>query len=218
MYFPRENGTFNLIEDGVLPFSTLSVEGRTLDLTTRHGSSTIPRNTTSPPSSITQSVGSNITSFPSTPVSSHGNSATFRSVIARRPPASFNLKLVQARLTKSGQRMQFHATKQTFVELTESTASTEFVKAIARQRWGTDYELVTQDGLTIDNSPATQGIYVCAALICCYIERVFVGLAFWKAPRRKIYAVLQTDIEADEYSSDEDVVEAPPQKKIRKFF
>ena len=64
--------------------------------------------------------------------------------------------------------MQFHATKQTFVELTESTASTEFVKAIARQRWGTDYELVTQDGLTIDNSPATQGIYVCAADMLLY--------------------------------------------------
>jgi len=27
MYFPRENGAFNLSEDGVLPYSTLSVEG-----------------------------------------------------------------------------------------------------------------------------------------------------------------------------------------------
>ena len=28
MYFPRDNGTFNLIEEQVLPFSTLVVEGR----------------------------------------------------------------------------------------------------------------------------------------------------------------------------------------------
>ena len=58
---------------------------------------------------------------------------------------------------------------------------------------------------------------MCVQLICCYIEHVFVGLAFWKAPRGKIYAVLQTEIEADEYSSDEDVAEAPPQKKSEKF-
>ena len=101
--------------------------------------------------------------------------------------------------------MHFQAIRQTFIEVIESTANVEFIKAIARQRWGTEYELVTQDGLIIDNSPATQGcVCVCAAVFCCYVDRVITGLAFWEAPRRKVYAVLQTEVEAGNDSSDEE--------------
>ena len=47
---------------------------------------------------------------------------------------------------------------QTFIELIEATANVNHILAIIRRRWGPDYILVTQDGLQIEDSPATQYI------------------------------------------------------------
>ncbi|XP_065898986.1 uncharacterized protein [Dysidea avara] len=192
MYFPSENGTFNLSQEGVMPFSTLLVEGRNLT----EGRTRTPTGT---PSSHVQSLNSSNSSIPgtnppvhvlasSTPYQGSSNSM-FRSVVARRPPPSSTVKLVQAKLTKNGRTIRFHDKAQIFVNITESTAHTEFILAAIQQKWGSDHVIVTNNGLKIENSSATQ------------------GLAFWKAPRRKLYAMTQRDLNMIQDDADDDIDE-----------
>ena len=57
-------------------------------------------------------------------------------------------------------KFELQPVNQTFIELIEATANVEHILAIIRKRWGPDYLLVTKDGLQIEDSPATQGIYI----------------------------------------------------------
>jgi len=61
-------------------------------------------------------------------------------------------------MTTSGKKPEFLSQQQTFIEINESTANVEHILGVVRGRWGQGYILVTQDGLTLEESPATQGI------------------------------------------------------------
>ena len=56
--------------------------------------------------------------------------------------------------------MEFQPLSQTFIELVDSTANVEHILGVIQRRWGSEYTLVTHDGLQLEESPATQGIYV----------------------------------------------------------
>ena len=59
--------------------------------------------------------------------------------------------------------------------------------------WGDLYIIVTNEGLQLVDSEATQGI-LCTFYVLYYTAMLnYTGLAFWKNSRRKIYAVLKTD-------------------------
>ena len=163
-YFPLQDGSFNLLEEGVMPYATLLVEGRSLDATVRNNHSTANTSGASTNHSL---------SLSSTPISAatvgrspggvqsaslSGPAAIFRSVIASKRVQTFNLKLVKARMSRIGRKTEFQPLHQTFIELIDTTANVEHILAIARRQWGLDYILVTQDGLQIEDSPATQGI------------------------------------------------------------
>ena len=202
MYFPRENGEFNLSEDGVLPYSTLKVEGSNFV-----GSRTPTRTTPTANSILTQSSSTSNTSGSSTPIASstsyHGTS--FRPVLARRPVPSYTIKVVQANMSK-GRKVIFETLDQRHIHLTESTANVDSVMSTIQQAWGLDHIVVTSDGLRIDNSPATRGILTCTVCGLVYYL-IITGLAFWKVPSRKLYAVKQTDLEPREQvdSNDEEL-------------
>lgn len=55
-------------------------------------------------------------------------------------------------------KFEFQPVNQIFIELIEATANSEHILAIIRRQWGPDYILVTQNGLEIEDSPATQDI------------------------------------------------------------
>ena len=44
-----------------------------------------------------------------------------------------------------------------FVEVNESIANVNYILLVVQNKWGKDFVLVTQDGLTIDNESGTQG-------------------------------------------------------------
>ena len=166
MYFPRDNGTFNLIEEQVLPFSTLVVEGRNVG----HGNRQLQNTGTSAPSGLNVAAGtSQSTSYHYTPASTPSHSTNLFSTnkpLARRvsAPASFTLKLVQAKMTRRGRKVKFQDMAQTFIELVDSTANPDFIRSIARQIWTEDFLIVTSDGLKVENCPGTQGIIYCSIL------------------------------------------------------
>jgi len=65
--------------------------------------------------------------------------------------------------------MEFQPLSQMF-ELVDSTANVEHILGVIQHRWGSEYTLVTHDGLQLEESPATQGIYVRLLLISTTIE------------------------------------------------
>ena len=56
-----------------------------------------------------------------------------------------------------GKKVEFQPHSQTFIELVDSTANVEHILGVIQRRWGSDYILVTQDDLQLEESPATQG-------------------------------------------------------------
>ena len=172
-YFPRQDGTFNLLEEGLTPYSTLRVEGRSLDSVGGTSSRLTGLSTTGG----TNNGASYSLSLSSTPMSaaSAGRSSgpgvsssplptNFRSVMAPKRVQTFSLKLIKAKMCRIGvgrcRKFEFQPVSQTFIELIEATANVDHILAIIRRRWGPDYILVTQDGLQIEDSPATQGSYI----------------------------------------------------------
>ena len=46
------------------------------------------------------------------------------------------------------------------IKIEESTATVEFIRQEVRRRWGESYILVTIDGLELEGSLATQGLFM----------------------------------------------------------
>ena len=156
--FPRPDGNFHLQESGVLSFAALVVEG-----------STVPTRSNLP--ARTASYGNALSSTPSGPANAATNSSAaslsftsspplFRLVVApRRTSPSFNLKVVKAEIIRKGRKIEFKGKQQTFIEIVDSTANVEHISGVVRRRWGSDYVIVTQDGLELEDAPATQGTH-----------------------------------------------------------
>lgn len=103
--------------------------------------------------SHTQSSGSGL-SMPST----SSGSAIQHQPAPGRKRTSISVKVVQAGFKRqSGGRPEFTPQNQTFVDLTEATANVNYVTSVIQRRWGTEYVMVTSDGLKIDDSSGTQG-------------------------------------------------------------
>lgn len=107
-----------------------------------------------------------LTSTPSGAANASNSSAStpplqFRSVIARKASPSFNLKVIKARMTRTGRKVEFDIKQQTFIEIVDATANVEHILGVVQRRWGSEYVLVTQDGLQLDDAPATQGMNYC---------------------------------------------------------
>ena len=146
-FFPQHDGSFNLVD--VTAYTTLSVEGPVQ-------SSSLPpplRSQNLPRSSITLSSTPSTSNLPPSP--------SFRSVIAPRRTSSFSLKVVKAKLAKTGKcKPEFEPISQTYIELVDSTANLEHILGVIHQRWGSQFTLVTNDGIELEESPATQGYFV----------------------------------------------------------
>ena len=142
-FFPQENGNFNLSSQGISPFAALVVEGPPMLASPLPRSTNIPRQ----PSSLTVS---------STPTSSPSLPPPFHSVTAKRMP-TFGLKVIKATMSRQGKKTEFLPISQTYLDIVESTANLEHILSIIHKRWGTEYTIVTSDGLPLEDSPATQG-------------------------------------------------------------
>ena len=56
------------------------------------------------------------------------------------------------------------------IDLVDATANVEFVNGTIQKRWGNDYVVVTNDGLELEDVPATQGqLLFCVMHACVYV-------------------------------------------------
>ena len=60
-------------------------------------------------------------------------------------------------IKKGGGCPEFQSVSQMFVDVTESTANVMYLTHIIEEKWGSDYLLVTSDGIKVEDSSGTQG-------------------------------------------------------------
>ena len=75
--------------------------------------------------------------------------------------------LARMEITRSG-RASFTPESQMFIDLTEATATVDYILTAVRRQWGDHITLVSCDGLEFGNSPGSQGkaylSYTCCLL------------------------------------------------------
>ena len=80
------------------------------------------------------------------------------STVSRRVQ-TVNVKVVKATMkTAIGGKAEFTPQTQTFVDVTESTANVIYITTAVQRKWGSQYVLVTSDGLQIEDGSGTQGM------------------------------------------------------------
>ena len=69
------------------------------------------------------------------------------------------MKIVKAKMVscKTG-KVDFSAISQMHIDLNESSANVEYVLEEIRKRWGEEYNLVTVDGLKLEDCEGNRGI------------------------------------------------------------
>ncbi len=92
----------------------------------------------------------------------------------KKGSSSINLKILQAIMKKgTGNRPEFKPVHQEFVEVTESTANVRYLTHIIKEKWGSEYILVTADGIRIEDSSGTQGKITIMAMTAIASYRKF---------------------------------------------
>ena len=89
---------------------------------------------------------------------SHGPPIFHCVVAPKKTPASL-IKIMKAKMTtaKRGGKPDFQCIGQMYLELTEAVANVGHVREAVRGQWGSEYTVLSVEGLEIDNSLATQG-------------------------------------------------------------
>jgi len=84
---------------------------------------------------------------------------SYRSVQYKKGCKSVSIKITKAEMKKSSgsKKPEFYATGQTYIELVDATANVEFVMGTIQKRWGNNFVIVSNDGLELEDVPATQG-------------------------------------------------------------
>ena len=201
VYFPDQDSQFNLQDSDVSPYSALVVEGPTASgLNMRVGFSsgrTGGQSISSTPAASSSQHQSPLPSASSSAAAGHGP-PTFRSVIApRKVPASL-IKIMKANMIaakKTGGKPEFQCTGQMYIELTDTTANVGQVCEAVRRQWGSEYTIVSVEGVEIDDSSATQGRYMTCSQYDVMAWFFIIGLSFWKSPQRKLYEVTFSDVQ-----------------------
>jgi len=83
----------------------------------------------------------------------------FRSVVSTKKQPEHLVKIVKAKMTaatKRGGKPSFTFTGQTYLKLTETTANVANVCEEIQKQWGSEYTMVSTDGLEIEDCSATQ--------------------------------------------------------------
>lgn len=135
-YFPDHNGEFNFdheVGDRVL---SLIVEGTPV----------IQANHTVPCATV------------ATTSNTAGHNQPYYKPIASKKDTTFNVKVVKAKMSKlHNGKVEFEKLEQTHVSLDDRTANVNTVTCAIQSKWGSEYIVVTGDGLEVDDSSGTQG-------------------------------------------------------------
>ena len=161
VYFPDPDGQFNLEDNRMTPYSTLVVEGPT--------ASGLNMRTSFSPASNSTAVNISSSSSRQSVLPQHKSPGPpmFRSVVAPKKAPMALIKIMKAKMSvaRKGEKPDFQCTGQMYVELTNATANVGHVCETVSRQWGSEYTVVSVEGLEIDDTSATQGQLINSAVI-----------------------------------------------------
>lgn len=103
-----------------------------------------------------------VTTVPQVPIVTPSTSITdARPVFTSKKSAPvISLKVIQASMRRlpSG-KVEFNQKSQTFIDIKEDTANVNYISSAVQNKWGSNYVLVTSDGLAIDDCSGATGRY-----------------------------------------------------------
>ena len=86
---------------------------------------------------------------------------------SKKPGSILNVKVVQATMRRQANgKLEFTSTGQAFIDVTDSTANVHYITNIVQKKWGAEFQLVTADGLQLEDSSGTQGVYRTLQNLC----------------------------------------------------
>lgn len=157
VHFPNSEGNFNLsttfgnnlVVEGP-PSTTATNPSITISSTPgpSYASTGVPG---LPPRAMTSTSGSQIPPY-------------FKSVLptSRGKGPGGSLKVILAKMeTAKSSKVTFAPESQMFVDLTEATASVDYILTTIRRQWGEHITMVSCDGVEFENSPGSQGKSSC---------------------------------------------------------
>lgn len=134
-YFPDQGGLFNTDHEVGETVFSLTVEGAPV----YQSSQTIP--------CATPATNPNPESRP------------FYKPTGSKKETTFNIKVVKANMNKlPNGKVEFDRMEQTHISVDDRSANVNTVTNAVQAKWGSDYVVVTGDGLEVDDSSGTQGI------------------------------------------------------------
>jgi len=87
--------------------------------------------------------------------------------MAVRKSQSCTVKVIQASMKRMPNgKCEFSQMGQVFVDCNESSANANYIRSVVQSKWGTQYILVTGDGLEIEDSSGTQGRCISTSILC----------------------------------------------------
>lgn len=72
-------------------------------------------------------------------------------------------------------KVEFETETQMYIDLTESTATVEYVIQEVKHRWGDDYVIVTIDGLELGESEGTKGMDCLYIFKCTFATQALLS-------------------------------------------
>lgn len=157
-YFPDSSGHFNIDAEG------LGVSGFTFGLIVEGTPLPTNRQPESSPSTTVASV-------PSTSAGAGPSQPYYKPTIASKKTGAdgnFNVKIVKAKVTKlPNGKVDFVRMEQMHVNVDEPSANVNTITSAIQSRWGANYVVVTADGLEVDDSAGTRGMYY---MVVCVVQ------------------------------------------------
>ena len=150
-YFPDDSGKFNLHEVNNIGYATLLVEGPLAAPST---------NNTSVSRAVTPTGNLSLLHAQGPSSSLQQSPPTWRSVTRQKKAASCTLKVTRAAMTMIGHTANFKLSSVAFIELVDGTANLGYISTVIKNKWGEDCVIVTNEGLRLEDSSATQGIVI----------------------------------------------------------
>ena len=81
-----------------------------------------------------------------------------RPIFTTKKPLESTVKITKASINRMSGRVGKEFEAQIFIDIREDTANVTYLNSMIQSKWGSNYVIVTSDGLPIEDCAATKGI------------------------------------------------------------
>lgn len=92
-----------------------------------------------------------------------------RPIFTMKKPLESTVKITKASINRMSGRVGKEFEAQIFIDIREDTANVTYLNSMIQSKWGSNYVIVTSDGLPIEDCAATKGMLLLSDSLCHYL-------------------------------------------------